>query len=168
MTTAVMTSSRYSLSRIFTSTHTTTTFLILLTIIYGQLASLVKADEPESRVVGGNNADLEEYPFFASWGSSCGATLIHDDILLTAAHVSYNKECNASKFFSCRHELLYSTNLRISNMCSDVCMLFLSFSFYTHTHTHAHTRTHISTSLLYSAILFKLIKLLLARTPKED
>ena len=83
--------SRYSLSRIFSSTHTTTTVLLLLTICC-QFASLVTADdEPESRVVGGSNADLNEYPFFTSWGSSCGATLIHDDILLTAAHVSYEK-----------------------------------------------------------------------------
>jgi len=36
--------------------------------------------------VGGQDADLHEYPFFTSWGTSCGATLIHDDILLTAAH----------------------------------------------------------------------------------
>jgi hypothetical protein len=39
------------------------------------------------RIVGGRDADAGEYSFFTSWASSCGATVIHDDILLTAAHV---------------------------------------------------------------------------------
>jgi secreted trypsin-like serine protease len=50
--------------------------------------SFVSAGEPEPRIVGGQNADINEYPWFTAWGKSCGATLIHDDILLTAAHVS--------------------------------------------------------------------------------
>lgn len=62
-----------------------TTVLLLLTTSL-QFASLVQANEPEGRVVGGQNADFNEYRFFTSWGRSCGATLIHDDILLTAAH----------------------------------------------------------------------------------
>lgn len=46
------------------------------------------ADGPGSRIVGGNNVGPDAYGFFASWDGSCGATVIHDDILLTAAHVS--------------------------------------------------------------------------------
>ncbi|KAG7344253.1 trypsin [Nitzschia inconspicua] len=38
------------------------------------------------RIVGGVDAPPGEYPFFASWAKSCGASVIHDDILLTAAH----------------------------------------------------------------------------------
>lgn len=40
-----------------------------------------------ARIVGGQDADVGEYSFFSSWSTSCGATVIHDDILLTAAHV---------------------------------------------------------------------------------
>lgn len=38
-----------------------------------------------SRIVGGDNADIGEYPFFVEWGS-CGATLVHNDIIISAAH----------------------------------------------------------------------------------
>jgi len=38
------------------------------------------------RVVGGEDADPGEYPYFVSWAGNCGATVIHDDLLLTAAH----------------------------------------------------------------------------------
>ena len=38
-----------------------------------------------TRIVGGNNAMPGEYPWFVSWGG-CGASLIHDDIVLSAAH----------------------------------------------------------------------------------
>lgn len=39
-----------------------------------------------TRIAGGNDAS-ESYPFFILWGG-CGATLIHNDIALTAAHCS--------------------------------------------------------------------------------
>jgi secreted trypsin-like serine protease len=39
----------------------------------------------ESRIVGGTQATPGEYPFFVEW-SGCGASLIHDDIILSAAH----------------------------------------------------------------------------------
>merc|ERR1719197_627406 len=39
----------------------------------------------ESRIVGGDDADIDEYPFFVSWGG-CGASLIARDMLLSAAH----------------------------------------------------------------------------------
>ena len=39
----------------------------------------------EPRIVGGSDADEGDYPFFVQ-GSSCGASLIWKDIVLTAAH----------------------------------------------------------------------------------
>lgn len=39
-----------------------------------------------SRIVGGTNAAPSEFPFFVQW-KGCGASLIHEDIILTAAHV---------------------------------------------------------------------------------
>jgi secreted trypsin-like serine protease len=41
----------------------------------------------QSRIVGGILAKAGDFPSFAI-GSGCGATLIHSDILLTAAHCS--------------------------------------------------------------------------------
>ena len=79
--------SLYFLHKIFfSSARTTITFLLFLTTC-SQL-TLVTSDEINSRIVGGGDADPGEYQFFTAWGSSCGATIIHDDILLTAAHVS--------------------------------------------------------------------------------
>lgn len=45
-----------------------------------------------NRIVGGNQADKGEYPYFVWWTRGCGASLIHDDIILTAAH------CNGKNF----------------------------------------------------------------------
>ena len=71
------------------SPYATTTILLLLAATSSHLSSAVSAENTlQPRIVGGKDADFNEYPFFASWGKSCGATLIHDDILLTAAHVS--------------------------------------------------------------------------------
>ena len=39
----------------------------------------------DSRIIGGTVAKTA-YPFFALWEVGCGASIIHDDILLTAAH----------------------------------------------------------------------------------
>ena len=69
------------------SSITTAAFLLLSTACI-RLPSVVSDDGPNWRIVNGIAADPAEFPFFAQWGSSCGATLIHDDILLTAAHVS--------------------------------------------------------------------------------
>ena len=82
--------SRYNTSyRILAST---TTVLLALVATSLQRISVVSAIEPEPRIVGGNDADFMEYPYFTSWGRSCGATLIHEDILLTAAHVSHDEQ----------------------------------------------------------------------------
>jgi len=39
----------------------------------------------ESRIVGGTDAPVNAYPFFVSW-SGCGASLVADDVILSAAH----------------------------------------------------------------------------------
>jgi hypothetical protein len=39
----------------------------------------------ESRIVGGNDADAGDYPFFVQ-GNGCGGSLVWDDVVLTAAH----------------------------------------------------------------------------------
>lgn len=41
-----------------------------------------------TRIVGGSPASSNEFPYFIRWGG-CGATLIHNDIALGAAHVSH-------------------------------------------------------------------------------
>jgi trypsin len=45
-------------------------------------------DLTEKRIVGGTAAGKKEYPFFAfpNAGGMCGASVIHSDILMTAAH----------------------------------------------------------------------------------
>ncbi|KAI2509873.1 peptidase [Fragilaria crotonensis] len=43
-----------------------------------------------NRIVGGNQATKGEYPYFVQWERGCGASLIHSDIILSAAH------CNGS------------------------------------------------------------------------
>lgn len=81
-----MTSRTYT-HGVFQSACWVTTIFFLLTISY--LATFVRSDdEPDARIVGGKDANFNEYPWFTTWGTSCGATLIHEDILLTAAHVS--------------------------------------------------------------------------------
>jgi hypothetical protein len=43
----------------------------------------------EHRIVGGEEAAEGEFPFYVNWnefGSFCGGSLIHEDIILTAAH----------------------------------------------------------------------------------
>jgi hypothetical protein len=39
----------------------------------------------QTRIVGGTGAPQGKYPYFLQWAWGCGATLIHSDILLTAA-----------------------------------------------------------------------------------
>mmetsp|Transcript_11660 Transcript_11660/g.16471 ORF Transcript_11660/g.16471 Transcript_11660/m.16471 type:complete len:511 (+) Transcript_11660:3-1535(+) len=43
--------------------------------------------EASNRIVGGTQVDAPGiYPFFVSWDGSCGGSLIHSDLVLTAAH----------------------------------------------------------------------------------
>lgn len=39
----------------------------------------------QSRIVGGTNTQVDEYPFFVSW-AGCGASVVARDVILTAAH----------------------------------------------------------------------------------
>jgi hypothetical protein len=56
------------------------------------LAALNGVDPASSQFVfhpPGHEANYWDYPFFAHWThAECGATVVHDDILLTAGHVS--------------------------------------------------------------------------------
>lgn len=75
------------------------TFLFFSAILFS-LIGIVSADEEyleefqevlenflDGRIVGGENAIAGEFPFFVRW-KGCGASLIWEDVLLTAAHVS--------------------------------------------------------------------------------
>ena len=52
------------------------------------LIHMINGQSVEVRIVGGDSTDDEEYPYFIFW-EGCGATLIHNDIALSAAHVSF-------------------------------------------------------------------------------
>ena len=70
------------------------------------------SSEPDVRIVGGQDVPIGTYNFFASWDGSCGATVIHDDILLTAAHVSPQIElCGIACSFSVFRNALGSSTL---------------------------------------------------------
>ena len=138
---------RYPPVRLPSSTYTTTTIFLLLASVF-QLASFARADEPSPRVVGGEDADFSEYPFFTSWGKSCGATLIHDDILLTAAHVS----CEMPRF---RHCVMRPCILRFPRRSDHL------FSLRSRTRPNA-----TPSSRFYSAIRSPRTKSLSERTPK--
>jgi len=40
----------------------------------------------ESRIVGGTEAGIDEYPFYVNWGGQCGASLIAREWIMSAAH----------------------------------------------------------------------------------
>ena len=62
----------------------------ILLVWVALLPRLAWSNDPELRIVGGNDASPGEYKFFVQW-PGCGASLIHEDIILTAAH------CNVLK-----------------------------------------------------------------------
>ena len=39
-----------------------------------------------TRIVGGSQAQRGDYPYYTQWVGGCGASLIHEDIVLSAAH----------------------------------------------------------------------------------
>ena len=51
---------------------------------------LITREMLQNRIVGGNQAELGEYPYFTQWRGGCAASLIHEDILLSAAHCNQN------------------------------------------------------------------------------
>lgn len=55
--------------------------------LFGALVLVQGGNKVTPRIVGGSPAGNDEYPYFIRWGG-CGATLIHPDIALGAAHVS--------------------------------------------------------------------------------
>ena len=60
---------------------------LLLAIFYGASTYCAADEILDGRIVGGENAEAGEFPFFVQW-MGCGASLVWEDILLTAAHVS--------------------------------------------------------------------------------
>ena len=77
---------------------------ILLQLVDGRLFGGSKDDpkpKPSTRVVGGKVVeDSDESPFFVNLGG-CSGSLIHGDIVLTAAHVRSMQQDNqvAGSFF---------------------------------------------------------------------
>lgn len=65
--------------------------LSVLSIVESDATPILFSDNDsagiEGRIVGGTNAKPGEFPFFVQW-TGCGASLIHEDIVLTAAHCS--------------------------------------------------------------------------------
>ena len=47
---------------------------------------LITRDMLQTRIVGGNIAQRGAYPYYTQWIGGCGASLIHEDILISAAH----------------------------------------------------------------------------------
>lgn len=58
----------------------------------------------QPKIVGGREADFGEYPFFVQ-ASLCGASLVWDDIVLTAAHCKGGIAFNGNQVLVGAHEL---------------------------------------------------------------
>lgn len=66
---------------------------------------------PQTRIVGGKEVkDSDEFPFFVNL-ASCSGSLIHGDIVLTAAHVSDRGERLLVAFFGYPESYLVSIYL---------------------------------------------------------
>jgi hypothetical protein len=62
--------------------------LALLQLTKSRLVNANHRPQPSTRVVGGTEVkDSDEFPFFVNLGG-CSGSLVHGDIVLTAAHVS--------------------------------------------------------------------------------
>ena len=49
-------------------------------------------EDVETRIVGGNVAPINTYPFHVEWELGCGGTLIWKDLVLTAAHCKFAED----------------------------------------------------------------------------
>ena len=67
-----------------------TLFVICSSFSWSPFYIFPKSGMPETRIIGGQNADNGRYPYFAlMWGTSlCGGALVAPDLVVTAAHVS--------------------------------------------------------------------------------
>jgi secreted trypsin-like serine protease len=85
-------------SGIFTSMLSTTTEAIIVFLCSCMFGACSKHGVTEARIhassqavmtriVGGAEVETNEFPFFVNLGG-CGGSLIHNDLVLTAAHVS--------------------------------------------------------------------------------
>jgi secreted trypsin-like serine protease len=64
-------------------------FLLLLNVVHGAISSGRRRTTQQTRIVGGVVADPTKYPFFGhSSPLWCGGSLIHADLVVTAAHCS--------------------------------------------------------------------------------
>jgi secreted trypsin-like serine protease len=68
------------------SSHTFLFFSIILCLAIRCVADHNDEEALDDRIVGGEDAEAGEFPFFVQW-RGCGASLIWEDVLLTAAHV---------------------------------------------------------------------------------
>ena len=84
--------------------------LWLIALILSTLPCIL-AQEVSPRIVGGSPTGGGEYPYYIRWGG-CGATLIHPDIALGAAHVSKHMVA---------HGLLYRYH-NVSPILAVVCL----------------------------------------------
>ena len=89
------------------------------------------SDEPEfsTRIVGGDDANENDYPYFVQMGG-CGGSLVASDIVLFAAHCAgldfNNQVAIGGSFVRLLKELFSSRMLQIKQRAESASMLVLS------------------------------------------
>ena len=69
-----------------TPLHAAKTLRNSITIDDKDFDTAISREILQSRIVGGNQAQPGVYPYFTQWVNVCGGSLIHEDIVLSAAH----------------------------------------------------------------------------------